>query len=559
MSNQKGSQPVYKIKEKKNVYAPMRDGVRLAVDIFRPEAKGKFPALLALSPYGKDIQHAIPPQGPGSFYSFGSLEAGDTNYIVPRGYAHIIGDIRGTGKSEGKYKCMFSKQEAEDGYDLVEWIARQPWCDGNVGMIGISYYATEQLIVATEQPPHLKAIFPFDAPGDFYRDSNYHGGVLNAFNWLLWRQVAIRDFALVSPEEMSPKEFDAALEKAKSNKDLLMYSWIYQTLETPPMQPHFFDILMHPYDGPFWQERSSCARYDKIKIPAYCGSGWWAYCMWHLTGAFRNYLGINAPKKMLIGPQAFLERPFHQYHDTIIKWYDYWLKGIDTGIMDEPPIKLYVMGIDQWRHENEWPLARTRWTKYFLRSWERLSTEPETFYPEPDCFVQQPPIMTSKIQFLSYLTPPLAEDVEVTGPIALYLYAAIDQDDTNWVISFKDVDEHGSERLLTAGWLKASHRALDECDSKPWQPYHPHTEESIEKIEPGKIYEYAIEVRPTSNVFKVGHRIKLEIASIDLPEGFRGIRILPPYHIVSSKTTLHKIYRDEIHPSYLLLPIIPKK
>jgi len=551
-----GSQPIYQIKAERNAYVKMRDGTGIAVDIFRPDAAEKFPVLLAMSPYGKEMQSCIPPQGKDSFMAIGSQEAGNTEYIVSRGYVHIVIDVRGTGKSEGKYTCMFSKQEAEDGYDLVEWAAQQPWCDGNVGMVGISYFGVIQWLVAAEQPPHLKAIFPYDSFGDFYRDANYPGGILELFFWQIWRTIAKKNPVSVTVEDKPPEELQRLVEEAKKNADIRMYPWLYMILETPNTHPHFFDVMLNPNDGPFYWERSACTKYDKIKVPAFCGTGWHAYSYWHLTGTFRNYLGIKVPKKLLIDPPAFHARPWHDMHDLIIQWYDHWLKGIDTGIMDEPPIKIFVMGDNEWRYENEWPLARTKWTKYYLRAWEGLSLEQEPYYDEPDCFVQQPPIMTSTVNSLKFVTQPLAHDVEVTGPMALYLYASIDQDDTNWFVSLKDVDGQGAEKEVTKGLLKASHRAIDENKSKPWQPYHTHLKP--EPVEPNEICEYAIEIRPTSNVFKKGHRIKLEIKSLETVMSYRGMANIPPYHMCSHKTTVHRIYRDKVHQSHLLLPIIPR-
>ena len=182
------SQPKYGIKVEKNVFVPMRDGIRLAVDIYRPDAQGKFPGLLALSPYGKEIQPlALPPQSLGvSAVWDGNIEAGDIPYFVSRGYIHVIGDLRGTGFSEGEFHGIFAKQEGIDGYDLVEWLACQPWCDGNVGMVGRSYYAQTQIETAIEQPPHLKAICAISEFSDFYRDMAYHGGVLGIFLYGLW-------------------------------------------------------------------------------------------------------------------------------------------------------------------------------------------------------------------------------------------------------------------------------------------------------------------------------------------------------------------------------------
>jgi len=548
------SQPKYGVKSECDVGVPMRDGTNLAVDIFRPDSKGKFPALVAMGCYGKEMQSVIPPQPPlMSFLCDGTMEAGNTEYIVPRGYIHVIADVRGTGKSEGKYIGMFSKQEAQDAYDLVEWVADQPWCDGNIGMVGISYFGSMQKLAACERPPHLKAIFPFDSPGDWYRDASYHGGILHSFLFVLWRHVAANNAVSAAQENESPEEFQRLLEVAKRNPDIRQYPWFYRVLEAPGINPHFFDFMVYPTDGPYYWERS--IEYDKIKIPTYCGSHWPAYVYWHLAGAFRDYLEIDAPKKLIVTPK-FAERPWVELHDTMIRWYDHWLKGIDTGIMEEPSIKIWVRGANMYRYENEWPLKRTQWTKYYLRSWGRLSEEAELFYHEPDCFVQQPPTMTSTVQSLKYLTEPFAEDVEVTGPIALHLYAAIDQTDTNWIIAIKDMDPSNCETEVTRGWLKASHRAVDESRSKPWQPYHPHIKP--EPVTPNEICEYQIEIRPTSYVFRRDHRLMLEIASMDVVPSYERGREMPPYHICSSMTTLHKIYRDEKHSSCVLLPIIPK-
>lgn len=550
------SQPIYEVKAERNVRVSMRDGVSLSVDIYRPNAEGKFPALLAVSPFGKEMQALqLPPQPVQSSLFRGALEAGDIDYIVSRGYAHVIADVRGTGHSEGEFAGIYSTQESGDGYDLVEWIAQQSWCDGNVGMVGISYFAVSQLVVAAEQPPHLKAIFPYDANNDRYRDGTYDGGILSSFYYTIYTEpISGCNAVSTTIKSLPPEEVDTLIQDRLSDPDIKSNPLYYRILMDPRRNLGFFDILVHPTDGPFYWERSPYTKFDKIKIPTYLGSGWYAYAFTHLPGAFRAYAGIEAPKKLLIGPPHMLERPFHQYHDLIIRWFDHWLKGIDTGIMNEPPIKIWVMGANTWRYEYEWPLKRTKWTKFYLRSWERLSEEPETFYDAPDCFVQQPPTMTTTIQSLKYLTSPMSEDMEVTGPIALYLYASIDTDDTNWIVTLTDVDEHGAETELTRGWLKASHRAVDKGKSKPWQPYHPHTKP--EAVIPGEIYEYAIEVRPTSNVFRAGHCVKLEIASMDLPmPPKRGPK---PHHLASSRTTLHKIYRNEKWPSHLLLPIIPK-
>jgi len=258
---------------------------------------------------------------------------------------------------------------------------------------------------------------------------------------------------------------------------------------------------------------------------------------------------VKVPKKIIMAPLALCdERPWYQLHDEVIRWMDHWLKGIDTGFMEEPPIKIYMTGANEWRYEKEWPLARTEWTKYYLHSRGRLMTEPPVFGEGPDCFVQQPLDETSEVSSLKFATAPFSRDVEVIGPMALYLHASIDQTDTNWHITVSDVDPSGRKTPMpTYSWLKASHRTVDAAASRPWDPRHDHTRNV--PVVPGEITEYAIGLSHLANLFRAGHSIELEISSMDnMPGGL---------HICSSKTTLHKIHHDPQHASYLLVPVIP--
>jgi predicted acyl esterase len=554
------SQPKYRIKAEENVHVTMRDGVRLVVDIFRPDAPGKFPALLGLSPYGKEIQKLLLPPQPldKSALWDGVIEAGDPEYIVPRGYAHVIGDLRGTGNSEGEYVGISYKSEGEDGYDVVEWIAEQPWCDGNVGMVGYSYFGIIQLLVASEQPPHLKAIYPTGVCTDLYQAA-YPGGILSLFLYGLWdgrlgtSGLAPKKVVSAMMKNLPREEFERRLKEALSNPDIQKFPNLYHLLHYPQKNPPFIDFLLNPLNGPFYFERSPYTKFDKIKIPVYSVGAWGHF--FDVLGQLSVYSGINSPKKLMMYAPGIVERPWRQGLDVAIRWYDHWLKGIDTGMMDEPPIKIFVTGSNQWRYENEWPLARTQWKKFYLRSWKSLSREPETYNDEPDCFVQQPLYMSSKTHSVQYLSPPMSEDLEVIGPVALYLFASIDTDDTNWIVGLYDVDEHGAEQRLGQGFLKASHKAIDKGKSKPWQPYHPHT--SSEPVVPGEVCEYAVEITPISNVFRVGHRIKLEIKSMVSP---RDPEMLVHFHplLCSSKTTVHRIYRNKEFGSHLLLPIISR-
>ena len=564
-SSDPGSEKKYTMTEERDVMIPMRDGVKVAVDIFRPDDGGKFPALLAMSPYSKGIQSlpiAIQPDRSPIHHT--PMEAGNPVYFTEHGYVHIIADVRGTGQSEGEYLGWMSKQEAEDGHDIIEWAAEQPWCDSNVGMVGISYFGTIQLPVAAEQPPHLKAIMPWNAPADFYRESTHHGGILQSFFYYLYVQRICADRSTsVTVKENSPEDLKRLITELKADPDIHINPEIFTYIDSPGKAPNYFDILAHPMDGPYYWERSPRTMYDRIKIPSWCRSGWWAYAHMHLVGAFHNYNGIDAPKKLEIDAPVVEKRPLpDEYCEEVLRWYDYWLKGIDTGIMDEPPIRLFVNGSEEWRHEEEWPLARTEWSKLYLRRWEKLSWEPEEVDGKPDAFVQQPPDEVLDSNTIQYTTDELKEDMEITGPAAIYLYASIDTEDTNWIVSLRDLRPDGRQTELTKGFLKASHRAVDEAKSRPYEPFHPHLE--AEPVEPGKIYEYAILLAPLSNVFKTGHRIKIVISSMDHARS-RDYELAPeslgrthaPWHLCSSMTTLHKVFHDEENPSHLLLPVIP--
>ena len=367
------------------------------------------------------------------------------------------------------------------------------------------------------------------------------------------------------------------------NPDYRMYPHIYNILTQKGQQmPDIFNALINPFDV---AENTAVteANFKKIKIPAYLGSGWYAYSYkQHLQGAQVYWRNVKVPKKLLFAGQAHLERPYHSFHNEVLRWYDYWFKKIDTGIMDEPPVRYWLMGANQWRTATDWPVPETKWTKYYLHSWERLRKEPflsnaHDSYSEPDGFLQMPPLQTNTIQKLRYMTEPLAEDTVVAGPISLVLYAAIDQADTNWIVILKDVGPDVSsqtaregetrvpanlpERELTRGWLKASYRALDRRKSKPWKPWHLLTRQASQKVKPGEINEYKIEILATANLFKAGHRICLDITSLDLPTGVSGATNVEyvPYHICSSKITAHKIYHNARYPSHLLLPVIPDR
>jgi predicted acyl esterase len=564
-----GSKPIYNIKTEKDVFVPVRDQVRLAVDIFRPDAEGKFPALLAYGQYGKDLEDlalTFPPQARPSPLWDGAIEAGDTNYIVPRGYVHIVADARGTGKSEGEC-CGFigtgGDWEGKDCYDLVEWIAQQPWCDGNVGMVGISYLGSIQISAAAEQPPHLKAIFCQGGHYDMYEWA-YHGGIF----WLMPRAalegrggdsgVAWKNVTSAALKKLGKEEFERRIQERLQDPDVKNYPNFVHILHYPQPHPQFIDWVVNPFDGPFYKEDQPISKADRIKIPVHIsvkfGRGW------TVDGTIDCYHTLKGPKWLELYPMPPMqERPFHEFHELMMRWYDHWLKGIDTGITKEPPIKVFVDGIKKWRAEKEWPLARTKWTEFYLRPRHQLKMDPEPLAVDsvpPDGFYQPPLTVTNQVQVVRYTSAPMAQDTEITGPGVLHLYASIDSDDTNFIVKVNDIDPYGNREPMTTGWLKASHREVDESKSTFWRPFHPHTR--AVPVVPGEICKYAIRIYSMSNVFKAGHRIELEIRSQEASDD-PLTALLPPdaTHLPSGRATTHKIYRDKEHPSLLLLPVIP--
>ncbi len=567
----------------RDIAVPMRDGIKLVIDVYRPAAAGAYPVLLAFGGHSKEIQgpeipEEFPPQPAWSSLWVGHMEAGDTRFFVSRGYVHVVGSPRGMHKSED------GGSREWDSYDLLEWIARQPWCDGNVGMIGIGAFAAEQFKLAKQRSPHLKAIFAYDGRGAYgplgsFREE-YPGGVIHLLRYLMDHFSGVHRNK-GAPSQLPPPR-EALWREAMDNPDYRMYPHVLNVLQQKGQHmPQYFDVLLDPYDDEEIVEASERA-IAAISIPAYIGSGWYGYTYkTHLSGAQNYFATLTGRKRLVLTGPAHLDRPLRALRAEALRWYDHWLKGIDSGMLAEPPVRFWVMGANEWRSAQDWPLTQTHWTKLFLNSWERLTPEPfatssvDDFIP-PDAFVQMPPTQTNGIAKLRYLSDPLPQDLLVAGPMVLNLFAAIDQQDTNWIIILKDVGpdvgvrsaREGEreistdlpERELTRGWLKASYRALDPERSKPWKPWHRLTREAREPVIPGEVIEYAIEILATANLFRRGHRICVEITSHDLPTGVSGATNVEyiPNHICSSKTTLHKIYHDAKHPSHLLLPIIPE-
>jgi putative CocE/NonD family hydrolase len=566
----------YGKKVEKNLFAEMRDGTRLAVDVYRPDAPGRYPALLSITMYSKDVEDVqYLGRQIGRFnLEYSMVEAGDSEFWTRRGYAHVIADVRGTGNSDGAYQGVLSEQEAQDAYDLVEWVASQEWCDGNVGTVGLSYLAINQYFTAAQQPPHLKAIFPHDGPADMYRDTFYHGGIPAVIPWFLQRAIAARNTVSFAKSNYDEDELRKRVDELVSDEATSFgkSALVLSTLRSPPeTRPIIFDALVHPEDGPYWRAISPAEVMHKIDVPTYLGAEMHGQSTpVYLGGTHWGWERILAPKKLAFPPHTTggNHRPFYQFHDEMLRWYDYWLKGIDNGVMDEPAVKVWVRGREEYRYADEWPiLSDIDWTHAYLRSGGRLTVgEPPEDHEGVAQFDYEPILpaiggqpLDPPPQHLSYVTEPFERDVEVVGPLALYLQATLSADNGDFIISVRDVNPDGTEVPLTRGWLRASHREIDIDRSVVWKPFHPHTNPS--PLIPNQRYEFAIELRPLANLFKQGHSLKLEIWPCDYPNPdpaaydwtqFWGFI----HHIPYGKQVSYQVHHDAETPSYLLLPVM---
>jgi predicted acyl esterase len=533
----------------RDIFVPVRDGVKICVDVFRPDGRGKYPALVAMSPFNKDIQSdRIWPAASRSRRIRGvadaSVEAGPIDFFVRRGYVYVIGAVRGTGKSGGAYNHLGSK-EAADACDVVEWAAKQPWCNGNVGMAGIGYFATHHAQAALMEPPHLKCIAPVSAFWDMYNYYWYPGGFL-ANGFLRWL-ISLANFDVhtdekVTLKELGPKGYKEAIARALADKDIAAEPQLVDALQNPdlPTNGSVVDILLHPNWGPYWEDRA-IMDYGKIKVPAYIVAAA------HRPAAFYYWREMKMPKKLLNCPPAYTDRPFYQFSWELLRWYDCWLKGFDTGIMDEPNVRLFIKGANEWLNADDFPIPGTRFIPFNLHENHSLcEIEP---WPEGDTasYDDAPGNRGS----LKYSSAPMVENTEIAGDIRLNLFASCRGTDMNFVISLYDADAEGNETFLTEGWLKASHRELDEKKTKPWVAFYTHT--SPQPLVPGQVYPLAINLNPTAALLKAGHRLVLKISSTDdAPEDLTKVKM---NHLSSQTPSTITVYHNARYPSHLLLPI----
>jgi predicted acyl esterase len=538
----------YGILAAEEVTIPLSDGEELVGVLFRPDTEQPVPLILGFHPYSLDQQ--IAPLRPVGFgLQRGHMEAGDPHFYVRRGFAHGIFNVRGTGKSSGYYQSM-GPREAEDVVEAIEWLAGQPWCDGNVGMFGVSYFSRLALHVAMRRPPALRTIFAPYGLSDLYRDLYYHGGIF-AYGFVQgWRHKldGLRYRSLFC-ERYGEEAYRQAIAAALADDELSAVPALKEALLQPdePRNALLVDLLLEPLDGGFFAERR--VDYRDTSLPAYFGACWGIYGL-QLGAAFRNFERWSGPKKLVIGPPVYLDRPLYQMQYESLRWFDHWLKGNDTGFLAQPPVRYFLPGASTWHTAAEWPLPETRWTPFYLHE-EGLLSEHELWDWETASSFEDSPFLHGS---LSFTTPPLVEETDVVGPAICELFASTTDEELLLFVSVHALRRDGEEEELSRGWLRASQRELDEEGSTPWTPRHLHRRRL--PLVPGEVYELKVPIVPLARRLQPGERLRLRIKAADDEARPDPLRATAFGHVCRQGAARITIHHSPERPSCLWLPVV---
>lgn len=535
------------MKDELGVSITMSDGVEVSVRIYRPDGDGPFPTLFAASPYRYDNDD-VPPT-----MVFFWHEVGPIHWYVERGYAYVHLDVRGSGRSGGDYG-FFNKRERRDLYEVIEWIATQPWSNGRIGGIGQSYYSAAQWCMAAERPPHLTCICPYDGHMDFYRGWFYGGGIQSHFPQVWWNG-SVRLANLHPANGQHPRD--------------LPYDLVH-------------DIMQHPTIDDFWDERSLDAQLAEVDIPVY-SIGVWVKRDLHLAGNIRGFQLVKGPKKLKVSgvptlPQALQEFASIAFHEKVVApFYDRWLRDETTDWDDRPIVEYPISGSDRQMSAPQWPPAGAAPQTLFLTSETSGSVvslndgslagaapagaDSTTWaYPNPGWAVGNVgfgPRGPDPVRFnVTYCSPPLAEDVVVAGAPTLRLFVSSTRTDAN-IVAKLSVQHPGAEpgvqpasAIVSKGWLRASQRAEDPTAGIDGAPYQSHRKREL--LTPGLAYEVALEMTPLAFRFPAGSRIRLELSCAD-----STITDLQFGHIFTPDMVGEDTYHhDAAHPSRLELPVL---
>jgi uncharacterized protein len=565
----------YPIAYEHDVKVAMRDGVELRADIYRPQAEGKFSVLLQRTPYDKR-NFAIGLKG------------------AARGYVVIIQDVRGRYASEGEWYTF--KNEMNDGYDTIEWAAALPYSNGKVGMFGGSYVGATQMLAAIMHPPHLAGICPVVTGSNYHSNWTYQGGAFEQWFNESWASQLAQD-TLARKVKDATNAAAGMWELPVSGYPLFNLRGVHRAA-TATLAPYFLDWIAHPNYDDYWKRVSIEEHFQEITVPALHIAAWYDI---FLGGSLRNYEGIKAHggsdvarngQQLLVvigghagsgrkvGDVDFGPEGAFQEDDAMLDWYDFLFKGAQNRFASRKPVKLFVMGANQWREEEAWPLARAREAKYFLHSAGAANSVRgngtlSTTGPgkeNADQYIYDPgkPVPTvggplccdgehwapgprdqrgveARDDVLVYSTPAFAQDVEITGPVSVELYAKSSAADTDFTAKLVDVWPDGFAQNLTEGILRARYRE---------------SQENPTMITPGTVYKFTIDLWATSNVFKRGHSLHLEISSSNFPRFDRNLntgeqRLMKggDSDLTFTKAT-NVILHDAEHPSALILPVV---
>jgi len=557
----------YEVTVQRNVAAKMRDGATLRADIYRPKAEGKFPVLLVRTPYDKT-----------GTINFGLRAAA-------RGYVVIAQDVRGRFTSEGEWYPF--KNESLDGYDTVEWAATLPYSNGKVGMFGGSYVGATQYLAAISKPPHLAGICPTVTASNYHDGWTYQGGAFEQWFNESWS---------------TGLAMDTMRRRVETNNSALAWTKIlplrgYPVLEGPETEgvaPYFTDWLAHPSFDDYWKRWSIEDHYADIQVPVFGVGAWYDI---FLGGTLRNYVrlkkeagteaarngqrlavtvGGHAGGGRKIGAVDFGEKLPADDEDVMLRWYDWLLKGEANGVEKEKPVRIFVMGKNEWRDEDDWPLARAKSTRYYLHSGGSANSLSGNGALNPtapaeektDQYVYDPsdavptiggplccgPLPTgigpedqrpaeARNDVLLYTTAAFSKDTEVTGPVSLDLYVSSSAVDTDFTGKLVDVWPNGFAQNLTEGILRLRYR---------------NSQEKPELANPGETYHITVDLWATGNVFLAGHKLRLEVSSSNFPRFDRNLNTGEEQARATRMVkATNVIYHDRAHPSALVIPVVP--